>query len=83
MYMATIPIYQMNYPRQREALRDEAGVLAWLEAIAAQGYSLTQRSEGFLPRWIEGLRTNTLSGGLSAPAREAALAFCRGERERL
>ncbi len=81
--MPTIRLYQTNYPRQREELREEARVLAWFEAIAARGYYLTERREDFFDRWVEGGRAHTLSSGLSPQAREAIHTFCHGEGERL
>ena len=80
-----MPIYQMNYPRQQEALREEARAQAWLEALAAQGYYLTQRTEGLYSHWLQGVSTGTLalSAGLSAQAQEPLRAFCAGERDQL
>ncbi len=78
--MATMPIYQTNYPRQQEELHEEAHVQAWLEAIAAQGFYLAQRTESFFDRWMEALVAHSLTPGLSPFARETARAFCAGER---
>ncbi len=79
--MASTLVYQVSYLRQLEDLRAEARILAWLEAIAAEGYYVTEIDEPFRERYAEVLQAHSLSPGLSAKAREAAHRFCTGDDE--
>ncbi len=81
--MPTLPIYQFSYPRQREELRDETKVLAWMEAIASHGYYLTHRDEAFYEQWYTAVHQQTLFSGLSPQLRETVHAFCQGTQEEL
>jgi hypothetical protein len=81
--MTSMPVYQISYLRQLDDLRDEAHVLAWLEALAAEGYYITSIDDPFEERYEEVLQTNTLSPGLSPLAQTAAHDFCAGDDEEL
>lgn len=82
--MVSMAVYQISYLRQREELRDEARVIAWLEALAAEGYSLTKGEEAFEERDAQGLlHTHSQPLGCSSRAREAAHRFCTGNAEEL
>ncbi len=81
--MSTMPVLQISYPRQREEVRDQRRIHAWLEAIAAQGYYVTTQEDPFSAQWAEALRTHSPAPGVSAEAHAHARAFCAGERETL
>jgi hypothetical protein len=77
--MASVLVFQIAYPRQREELRDAARANAWLEALAAQGYYVTSESDPFYDQWAEVLRTHSVSPGVGAAAQEHVRSFCAGE----
>jgi hypothetical protein len=79
--MTSLLVFQIAYPRQREELRDKARVTAWLEALAAQGYYVTQENDPFYDQWAEALRTHSIPPGVSTSARENIRIFCAGEAD--
>ena len=78
--MSSTLLFQISYPRKPEDLRDEYLVRTWLEAIAAEGYYLTQQQEP-LPGEPQAQRQT--SPGISALAYRDAHTFCAGQSDPL
>jgi hypothetical protein len=78
--MPSTLLFQVSYPRKQDELRDEQLVRTWLEAIAAEGYYVTQKHE---PLPGEPHAQRQTSPGVSALAYRDAHAFCAGQSDSL
>lgn len=71
----------MCYLEDLDHLRAEPRLLAWLEAIAAQGYYVVAEEEPFYDRWAEVLRTQSVRPGIAASAFESVRRFSTGAND--
>src|SRR5258708_12884431 len=78
--MSSTLLFQISYPRKPEDLRDEYLVRTGLEAIAAEGYYLTQQQEALQG---EPQAQRQTAPGISALAYRDAHTFCAGQSDPL